>query len=474
MTPVSQTSPDQPATQGGDNSGAVTAGMQPSTGNGVFDLLHPPADELIDDCVHCGFCLPTCPTYLLEGNETNSPRGRIYLMKLGKSGEVAMDDEFVSNFDACLGCMACVTACPSGVKYDQLIEAVRPQIERNWERTRADKAFRTLIFSLFPYPSRLRPAAFFGTLYQRSGLRNLLVRTGLLAKLPPRLRAMEALLPDLSMRSVVVTQPAFTPAVGPVRHRVGLLSGCVQRIFFGDVNAAATRVLAAEGCDVVAPRDQQCCGALSSHAGREEEALVRARKLIDCFERAGVDSIVANVAGCGSSMKEYAVLLRDDPVYGPKAAAFSAKVRDVSELLAELGPVAERHPIPARVAYHDACHLRHAQGITAQPRQVLRTIPQMTVMDIPEADICCGSAGIYNLVQPEPAEELGRRKVAQISTTRPDAVVTANAGCLLQIRLYLDDGVPLFHPVQLLDASIRGVDPISDPTAAASTTAHHR
>ena len=458
------------AAPGGHDSGAVTAGMhdEPVGPYSAFDALHAPDGDLIDDCVHCGFCLPTCPTYLLEGLETNSPRGRIYLMKLGNAGEVPMDEQFVGNFDACLGCMACVTACPSGVKYDQLIEAVRPQIERNWERTPADRLFRTLIFSLFPYPARLRPAAFFGTLYQRLGIRRLLARAGVLDRLPARFASMEALLPDLSLRDVVSRQPAFTPAVGPTRHRVGLLSGCIQRVFFGDVNAAATRVLAAEGCDVIAPKQQQCCGALSSHAGREEEALDRARALIEVFETAEVDTIAVNVAGCGSSMKEYGVLLRDDPAYADRAAAFSAKVRDISELLAEIGGVATRHPIPARVAYHDACHLRHAQGIQAQPRAVLRSIPDLTVTDIPEADICCGSAGIYNLVQPEPAEELGRRKVDNIASTHPDAVVTANAGCLLQIRRYLDAGVPLFHPVQLLDASIRGLDPVHAASAESS------
>lgn len=382
-----------------------------------------------------------------------------------------MDEEFVGNFDACLGCMACVTACPSGVKYDQLIEAVRPQIERNWERTPSDRLFRTMIFSLFPYPARLRPAAFFGTLYQRLGVRRVLARTGVLGRLPARFQAMEALLPQLSLRDVVSSQPAFTPAVGPARHRIGLLSGCIQRVFFGDVNAAATRVLAAEGCDVIAPKEQQCCGALSSHAGREEEALDRARRLIDVFEAADVEAIAVNVAGCGSSMKEYGVLLRDDPAYADKAAVFSAKVRDISELLAEIGGVAPRHPIPARVAYHDACHLRHAQGIYAEPRAVLRTIPELTVMDIPEGDICCGSAGIYNLVQPAPAEELGRRKVANIASTQPDAVVTANAGCLLQIRRYLDAGAPLFHPIQLIDASIRGLDPVQAARAVPAVTA---
>jgi glycolate oxidase iron-sulfur subunit len=450
-------------TVGGQDSGAVTAGMHddPVGPFTAFDSLHAPSGDLIEDCVHCGFCLPTCPTYLLEGNETNSPRGRIYLMKMGRAGEVPMDEQFVANFDACLGCMACVTACPSGVKYDQLIEAVRPQIERNWERTRSDRLFRMLIFSLFPYPARLRPAALVGTLYQRLGIGRFLRSTGLTALLPARLQAMEALLPRLSLRSMVATQPAFTPAVGTARHRVGLLSGCVQRVFFGDVNAAATRVLAAEGCDVVAPRDQRCCGALSSHAGRDEEARDRARRLIDAFEAAEVQTVVVTVAGCGSSMKEYGILLGDDPAYASRARAFSARVRDISELLAELGPVAPRHPIPARVAYHDACHLRHAQGIHAQPRAVLRQIPDLTVVDIPEAEICCGSAGIYNLLQPEPAAELGRRKAQHISATRPDAVVTANAGCLLQIRRYLDAGVPLFHPVQLVDASIRGVDPLA-------------
>ncbi len=441
------------ATLGGPPEQGATGDRRPA-----FDAHHPPSEDLIDDCVHCGFCLPTCPTYLLEGNETNSPRGRIYLMKMGNAGEVPMDREFVRNFDACLGCMACVTACPSGVKYDELLAAVRPQIERNWARTRADRFFRAMIFALFPYPSRLRPAALLGIAYQRLGLRRLVGATGLRARLPGRLRAMEALLPPVSMRAVVATQPVFTAAAGRPRRRVGLLSGCVQRVFFGDVNAAAARVLAADGCDVIAPRDQRCCGALSEHAGRETEAAERARALIDVFEKAQVDSIVVTVAGCGSAMKEYPALLRDDPAYADRAAAFSAKVRDISEVLDDLGPVAERHEMPARVAYHDACHLRHAQRVTAAPRAALRSIPGLQVLDIPEADICCGSAGIYNLVQPDAAEQLGRRKVEQIGTTRPDAVVTANAGCLLQIRRYLDDGVPLFHPVELLDAAIRGVD----------------
>jgi glycolate oxidase iron-sulfur subunit len=234
----------------------------------------------------------------------------------------------------------------------------------------------------------------------------------------------------------------------------------VQRVFFRDVNAATARVLAREGCDVVVPRGQRCCGALSEHAGRESEALDRARRLIDVFERADVDVIVTNVAGCGSTMKEYGRLLGDDPRYADRAAAFSAKVRDVSEVLAELDPVAPRHPIEARVAYHDACHLAHGQGIRAQPRAVLRSIPGLELTDIPEAEICCGSAGIYNMVMPDAGAELGRRKVTNVLSVKPDALATANPGCLLQIRRYLPRDVPLFHPVQLVDASIRGIDPI--------------
>jgi len=445
------------------------------SGTGVFDEHHPPSDDVISDCVHCGFCLPTCPTYLLWGEEMDSPRGRIYLSKIGKEGSVPMDETYVKHFDACLGCMACVTSCPSGVQYDKLIESVRPQIERNYTRRWDDRLFRGLIFTMFPYPSRLRVAAVGGAMYERVGGHRLLERAGLLKLLPKRLQAIEALMPPARIRDLARYTPAFTPAVGPTRARVGFLTGCVQRVFFSDVNAATVRVLAAEGCDVVSPRNQRCCGALSEHAGREPEALERARRLIDVFASTGVDTIVANVAGCGSSLKEYGHLLRDDAAYAGKAAAFSAKVRDVSEFLAELGPVAPRHPIEARVAYHDACHLGHAQGVRAQPREVLGSIPGMEVTDIPEAEICCGSAGIYNLVNPEPAEELGRRKVDNVLSVTPDALATSNPGCLLQIRRFWPGDLPMFHPVELLDASIRGVDPVAaarQRSGAAQTEVH--
>ena len=436
----------------------------------AFDTDRPPELELIDECVHCGFCLPTCPTYALWGEEMDSPRGRIYLMKLGKEGKVALDDTYAGHFDACLGCMACVTACPSGVQYDKLIEAVRPQLERNHRRRWDDRAFRALIFSLFPYPSRLRVAAVLGAAYERVGGHRLLERCRLLSMLPKRLQAVEAFMPPARLRQLTARTPAFTPAVGTTRRRVGFLTGCVQRVFFADVNAATVRVLTAEGCDVVAPRAQRCCGALSEHAGREPEALKRARRMIDVFADTGVDTIVSNVAGCGSTLKEYARLLRDDPRYAQRAAEFSAKAWDVSELLAELEPVAPRHPIDGRVAYHDACHLGHAQGVRAQPRAVLGTIPGLQVTDIPEGEICCGSAGIWNLLNPEPAEELGRRKVDNVLSVEPDALATSNPGCLLQIRRYWPGNLPMFHPIELLDASIRGVDPITAATGNRTRT----
>ena len=426
----------------------------PQTAPSAFDAHRPPERELLDDCVHCGFCLPTCPTYQLWGEEMDSPRGRIYLMDLASKGEIELDGPFTEHMDACLGCMACVTACPSGVQYDRLLESVRPQIERNVERDPADHWFREAIFSLFPYKRRLRAAALPGALYQK--LRAVPAIARLADRLPGRLGAMESLLPPVSVREAFASLPVFTPAVHARRGRVALLSGCVQEVFFHRVNEATVRVLAAEGYDVLVPRDQACCGALELHAGREEPALGRARRTIARFETLDVDTIVTNVAGCGSSMKEYGHLLSDDPEWAERAAAFSARVRDVHEVLADLEPVAPRHPFHARVAYHDACHLGHAQKVRAQPRAVLRSIPGLDLVDLPEADLCCGSAGIYNMVAPEAAGELGARKADNVRTVGPDVIVTANPGCLLQIGKHLAGDVPLLHPVQLLDASIRG------------------
>jgi glycolate oxidase iron-sulfur subunit len=421
----------------------------------AFDDHHPPDKDLIDECVHCGFCLPTCPTYVLFGEEMDSPRGRIYLMNKGLDEE-PMNDEMVRHWDLCLGCMACVTACPSGVQYDKLIESTRQQVERRYERRADDRAFREMIFQFFPYPNRLRAVAAPMRLYQRFGIGDKLRRAGLMQRIPARMRAMEALLPDLPKEEKI---PDLTGPVGEMRRRVGVLTGCVQRVFFSPVNAATVRVLAAEGCEVVAPK-QGCCGALSTHAGREEESLAFARKTIDTFEDLNLDNVVVNAAGCGSTMKEYGYLLRDDPEYAERAKAFSAKVRDVSEFLQELGPVAERNPLPVTAAYHDACHLAHAQGVRKQPRQTLKQIPGMSVKEIREAEICCGSAGIYNMVEPEPAAELGERKANNILKTGAQIIVTSNPGCMLQIQASLKNmghgGLPMAHPVEVLDASLRG------------------
>ncbi len=424
---------------------------------GAFDDHRPPAAALIADCVHCGFCLPTCPTYVLWGEEMDSPRGRIQLMQQATEADV-LTEAMVGHWDACLGCMACVTSCPSGVKYDQLIEATRGQVERLHRRPVGERGLRWLIFSLFPHPRRLRALRPLLRAYQGLRLDRSVRRSGLLARLAPRLAAMEALAPPLGPREPL---PERVPATGVRRAVVGMLTGCVQREFFPGVNAATARVLAAEGCDVIIPAVQGCCGALSGHSGREAEALDYARRLIVTFEAAAVDAVVVNAAGCGSAMKEYAHLLSDDVDFAARAAAFVAKVRDVSEILVELGPVAPRHPVAATVAYHDACHLSHAQRIRSQPRALLSAIPDLQLREIADADICCGSAGIYNILNPVPAAELGDLKAASIRATGAQVVVTANPGCLLQISAALArSGEPLgmVHTVQVLDASIRGVD----------------
>jgi glycolate oxidase iron-sulfur subunit len=422
----------------------------------AFDDHRPPDKQLIDECVHCGFCLPTCPTYVLFGEEMDSPRGRIYLMNKGLDEE-PMNDATVRHWDLCLGCMACVTACPSGVQYDKLIEATRAQVERRYERRADDKAFREMIFWFFPYRNRLRLAAGPLRLYQRFGLNKKLRKAGVMGRLPARLRAMEALMPKLEKEEKI---PEYTAPAREKRKRVGVLLGCVQQVFFSQVNAATVRVLSAEGCEVVAPKSQGCCGALSTHAGREEESLDFARRTIDTFEAENLDNVIVNAAGCGSTMKEYAYLLRDDPEYAERARAFSEKVKDVSEFLYEIGTVAERHPLPVAAAYHDACHLAHAQGVRKQPRQALKQIPGMEVKEITEAEICCGSAGIYNMVEPEPAAELGERKAKNILKTGAQVIVTSNPGCMLQLQASLkkmDHDVPMVHPTEVLDASIRGM-----------------
>ena len=424
--------------------------------------------ELASDCVHCGFCLPACPTYQLWGEEMDSPRGRIYLMTQildeGKGNAAA-----ATHFDRCLGCMACVPACPSGVRYDRLIEAARGWTAEEHAdathvlppRSRRDRAVRAAIFATFPYPRRLR--ALLGPLRaaQLTGLDRIAERSPLLARLAPEAVAALAVAPQRRSRGRQGILPGRVPARAPRRAVVGMLTGCVQSVFFPEVNLATARVLSAEGCDVVVPAGQGCCGALSLHSGRHAEAASFARRTVQTFEQAGVDAVIVNAAGCGSAMKEYADLLANDADWAPRAAALSDKVRDFSEFLAGLGPVAPRSEIPLTVAYHDACHLGHAQRITLQPRTLLRAIPGLTLTEIADGGTCCGSAGIYNLVQPQTAAELGARKARSVRATGADLLVSANPGCALQITTALADQgatVPMAHIAEVLDTSIRGND----------------
>ncbi len=439
-------------TQGSEGPQAVAT----SSGEPAFDDHRPPDAALVGDCVHCGFCLPTCPTYVLWGEEMDSPRGRIYLMKSGLDGD-PMTDSMVGHFDACLGCMACVTACPSGVQYDKLIESTRAQVERRHARTPRERMLRGAIFALFPYPRRLRLVRGPLRAYQRIGLQRLVRRSRLLTRFAPPLAAMESLAPRLRSSRPL---PERVAARGARRAVVGMLTGCVQGTFFPGVNAATARVLAMEGCDVVIPRNQGCCGALSVHNGRESEARRFARRTIDAFERAGVEHVVVNAAGCGSAMKEYAELLADEPAYADRAAAFAGRVRDISEILTDLGPVATRHPLDVTVAYHDACHLAHAQGVRSQPRALLYGIPGVELREIADPEICCGSAGIYNVLNPEPARELGDRKARAVLETGAELLVTANPGCLMQVSSSFDrlgGQMALAHTIEVLDASLRGL-----------------
>jgi glycolate oxidase iron-sulfur subunit len=414
--------------------------------------------DLIADCVHCGFCLPACPTYNSWHEEMDSPRGRIDLMKGADDGVIALDTVVAEHIDACLGCMACVTACPSGVRYDILIEATRARIEEEVPRTPGDRAFREFVFALFPYPGRLRVLAPFLWLGRILGLPRLAAGP-LGAVLPPRLRQLATMAPPIALRDTFASLPRETPARGTSRARVALVAGCVQRTFFPGVNAATIRVLSAEGCDVSVPAGQGCCGALSLHSGRLEEAKRFARALIGRFEREDYDAVLINAAGCGSTLKEYGDLLAGEAEWSERARTFAAKVRDINEYLAALEPRAPRGPIPLRVAYHDACHLAHAQRIRTQPRELLRSIPQLELLEIPDGDQCCGSAGTYNLFEPESAHEIGARKVDNVERVAPDLLASANPGCTLQIQAILRErGAHLraAHPIEILDASIAG------------------
>jgi glycolate oxidase iron-sulfur subunit len=441
--------------------------------------------SVVKDCVHCGFCLPACPTYSLWGEEMDSPRGRIYLVSQLLDG-APLTPAAGEHFDRCLGCMACMTACPSGVQYDQIIEAAREWTEAaggelsdeeaaarlgpagvapggalaEARRPLRDRLTRAGIFALFPYPRRLRVATAPLRALQRTGADRLIARTGLVGRVSPAAEQALRLAPPAGRPMPPGRFPERVSARGERRAVVGMLTGCVQSVFFPRVNAATARVLAAEGCDVIIPRSQGCCGALSLHSGRAAEAVGFAQRTIETFEAAGVDTIVVNSAGCGSAMKEYERLFADSPAWAERAAALSAKVQDVAEFLESLGPVAERHPVEVRAAYHDACHLGHAQRITAAPRTLLRGIPGLELVELRDAGTCCGSAGVYNLLQPDAARELGSRKADSVAASGASLLISANPGCTLQISSELAArGVSLrsAHTAEVLDASINGV-----------------
>jgi glycolate oxidase iron-sulfur subunit len=421
----------------------------------AFDGERAPSLDLIDDCVHCGFCLPTCPTYSLWGEEMDSPRGRIVLMKAGLEEGSELSAPMVEHWDRCLGCMACVTACPSGVQYDKLLIDTRAQVERNYPRSWRQRLLQRVVFSVFPHPRRLRALALGLPLGRRL--------PGLLGALAPR----------VPVRAAAHRLPTHFPARGPRRGSVALLQGCVQRVFFGKVNEATARVLAAEGFEVHAPRQPQCCGSLELHTGVGSYR-DKAKATIAALE--AYETVVTNSAGCGSGMRDYHHVLRDEPGWAQRAQRFSAKVRDASEVLAEAGPRAPRRPLSLRrsaarasvgrasepslkVAYHDACHLAHAQGVREPPRELLRSIPGLELVEPAEWEICCGSAGIYNLVKPEPAAALGERKARNLLATGATVVAAANPGCALQIAGHarrLGHELEVVHPMELLWKAIAG------------------
>jgi glycolate oxidase iron-sulfur subunit len=431
--------------------------------------LHGLSVEGVNQCVHCGLCLASCPTFSELGTEMDSPRGRIFLIKSLAEGRIGLSDPTVEHLSLCLDCRACETVCPAGVPYGRLIEAAKAEIERQRPGGLGRRAFRWLNFGLLLGHRRVLALAAAGLrLYQASGLQSLVRRTGLARLLPGTLPAWEALLPTMPSAAERAPLPALTPAVGPRRARVAMLTGCVQSIVFGAHNRATARVLARNGCDVLAPSGQGCCGALNAHGGDHARAVAMAKRTIETFEAAGADAIVVNTSGCGAHMKAYDALLADDPAWAERGARFARIVQDLAEFLAReplRGPLA---PVSMTVTYHDPCHVVHGQKIRRQPRELLAQIPGLKVVDLPEADWCCGSAGIYNLTQPEMADRLLRRKVRNVASTTAEAVVTANPGCILQIQAGLRaQGIErsVLHLVEVLDRAYAGSSAAAEAAA---------
>jgi glycolate oxidase iron-sulfur subunit len=394
--------------------------------------------EEIRKCVHCGICLPQCPTYRVLGQEMDSPRGRIYLMRAAAEGRIALTETFARHLDLCLGCRACETACPSGVRFGSLLEATRAQFRRYGPPARR-RLLDRFIYSVFPEPGRMGAALGLLRFYRRSGLQRLVRSAGVL-RLSPRLAAMEGLLGDVPRAEPL---PELIPARGRPRGRVGLLTGCVQRYLFPGVNRDTARLLAFAGWEVVVPRAQGCCGALELHAGRTDDFRARARRLAATFSD-NVDWVVTNAAGCGSAMKESGHWVSE-------ARGLAARTRDVTEVLADAELSLGR--LEVTVTYHDPCHLAHGQRLRQEPRQLLQRIPGLRLVELAESDLCCGSAGVYNILEPGIARDLLELKVTRIVETGASVVATGNPGCLMQIAQgararRLD--VAVVHPVELL------------------------
>jgi glycolate oxidase iron-sulfur subunit len=417
--------------------------------------LHGLSVEGVNQCVHCGLCLAYCPTFSELGTEMDSPRGRIFLVKSLAEGRIGLTDSTVRHLSLCLDCRACETVCPAGVPYGRLIEAAKAEIERQRPGGWLRRAFRWLNFGLLLGRPRLLGLAAAGLrAYQASGFQSLVRKSGVLRLLPGTLSAWEALLPLLPDAAARAPLPALTPARDPRRGRVAMLTGCVQSVVFGAHNRATARILANNGWDVVAPPGQGCCGALNAHGGDHTRALAMARRTIETFEREDVDAVVVNTSGCGAHMKAYGTLLADDPAWAERARRFSAGVRDISEFLAGTPLRGPLRSVPMTVTYHDPCHVVHGQKIRSAPRALLAQVPALRVVDLPESDWCCGSAGIYNLTEPEMAGRLLRRKVRHVCATGAAAVVTANPGCILQIQQGLREAgspVEVLHLVEILD-----------------------
>ncbi|MBW3541132.1 MAG: 4Fe-4S dicluster domain-containing protein [Planctomycetes bacterium] len=417
------------------------------------------------DCVHCGLCTSACPTYLETGNENDSPRGRIYLMRAVTDGRLELTGTVKRHLDLCLDCRSCETACPSGVQYGRLIEPFRVDIERA-EAARGKKPgwFRRLfLYGIFPYPNRMRWLLLPARLMQLVRLDRLLDATRLTRLLPGPLRRMQSLLPRL--RSRPPRLPELVPAEGQRRARVALFTGCVAEAMFPETNRATARVLAANGCDVLIPRNQQCCGAIHYHSGAGEPALAFANANVQAFHPDDVDAIIVNVAGCGSMLKDYGhvahELAPENQQLKDSLGGFAAKVKDVSEFLAKLGPRPPAGEVRLKATYHDACHLVHAQKVRSQPRELLSLVPGLELIPLPESDICCGAAGSYNLTEPEMADRLARRKLENILATGAEAVITGNAGCALQIHSALrqsGERIPVLHPMDVLDRAYRAAE----------------